>query len=522
MTPVALDGESLSIAEVVTVARSWRHPEAVPVTLTPAAEERVCACQEIVVRLVARQAIVYGVTTGFGSFKDRFIGPDQAGELQRNLIVSHAAGVGRPLSEAAVRALMLIRANTLAKGYSGIRVETLQALLDLLNRGVHPVIPEQGSVGASGDLAPLAHMALVLIGQGEALYQGRRMSGAKALQRSGLKPVELQAKEGAALINGTSFMAAVGCLAADQARTLTQTADIVAALSLEALQGTPRAFDARLHALRPHAGQVACAAHLRALLEGSELVRCDQDKNLHDAYTLRCIPQVHGAVRDVVEHVEHVLGIELNAATDNPLIFQQGDDGIALSGGNFHGEPVAPAMDYLGLALTDLGNMSERRIARLLDPATNGGVLPPALTEQGGLHSGFAILQYTAAALASENKILAHPASADSIPTSANAEDHVSMGATAARKAAQIVEHVETIVGLELMCAAQGIDFRRQRQPTLRLGKGSAAAYAAIREQVPFIVSDEVLYPHIERARSLVHSGQIARAAQLAIASGAA
>jgi histidine ammonia-lyase len=522
MFPVALDGESLSLAAVVAVARGWRHLETVPVALTAGAEERVRACREIVERLLARQEIVYGITTGFGAFKDRFIDPDQVGQLQRNLVMSHAVGVGHPLPEAAVRALMLIRANTLAKGYSGIRVEILQALLDLLNHGVYPVIPEQGSVGASGDLAPLAHMALVLIGQGEAVYQGQRMGGAEALRLSGLKPVELQAKEGVALINGTSMMTALGCLATDQARTLILTADVVSALSLEALLGTPRAFDARLHALRPHAGQVACATHLRSLLEGSEFLRSDHDKNVQDAYTLRCIPQVHGAVRDVVAHVEHVLEIELNSATDNPLIFQQGESGVALSGGNFHGEPVALAMDYLSLAFTDLGNISERRIARLLDSATNGNVLPPFLTEQGGLNSGFMMVQYTAAALASENKVLAHPASADSIPTSANTEDHVSMGATAARKALQIVEHVETIVALELLCAAQGVDFRRKAQPSLQLGKGTRAAYAAIRAKVPFMASDEVMYPHIETARGLVHEGEIDRAAQQAMALGAA
>jgi len=517
MKTVALDGESLTITTVVMVANAWQYPETVQVELAPKAVERIRACREVVQRLIARKEIVYGVTTGFGAFKDRFITADQAAQLQRNLLMSHAVGVGQLLPEATVRAMMLIRANTLAKGHSGIRLETLQALLDLLNHGVHPLVPAQGSVGASGDLAPLAHMALVLIGRGEAMYKGERMSGAEALRWNNLKPVVLEAKEGVALTNGTSLMTAIGCLAADQARRLIQTADIAAALSLEALNGTPRAFDPRLHAVRPHAGQTACAAHLRALLEGSEFVRGDQDENVQDAYTLRCIPQVHGAIRDVIDHVQNVLHIELNAATDNPLIFHQDDEEIALSGGNFHGEPIALAMDYLGLALTDLGNMSERRIARLLDPATNGGILPPFLTDQGGLHSGFMLLQYTAAALASENKVLAHPASTDSIPTSANAEDHVSMGVTAARKAVQIVEHVETIVALELLCAAQGMDFRRRRQPPLQPGQGTKAAYQAIREAVPFIAADEVMYPHIESIRLLVHGGRIAEAAEQAI-----
>jgi len=485
MKTVALDGETLTITTVVMVANAWQYPETVQVELAPKAVKRIRACREVV----------------------------------RNLLMSHAVGVGQPLSEATVRAMMLIRANTLAKGHSGIRSETLQGLLDLLNRGVHPLVPAQGSVGASGDLAPLAHMGLVLIGMGEAICRGKRMSAAEALQTSGLAPVVLEAKEGVALTNGTSLMTAIGCLAADQAWGLVQTADIAAALSLEALNGTQRAFDPRLHAVRPHAGQITCAAHLRALLEGSDFVRGDQDKNVQDAYTLRCIPQVHGAIRDVIAHVQNVLQVELNAATDNPLIFHRKEE-IALSGGNFHGEPIALAMDYLGLALTDLGNMSERRIARLLDPAAHGGILPPFLTDQGGLNSGFMMLQYTAAALASENKVLAHPASADSIPTSANAEDHVSMGVTAARKAVQIVEHVETIVALELLCAAQGIDFRRREQPSLQLGRGTRAAYQAIREGVPFIATDEVMYPHIESIKLLVHEGRIVEAAEQAAATG--
>jgi histidine ammonia-lyase len=326
--------------------------------------------------------------------------------------------------------------------------------------------------------------------------------------------VTLQAKEGVALLNGTSLMTGIGCLAADRAWRLLQTVDVAAALSLEALNGTTRAFDARLHALRPHPGQVACAAHMRALLEDSELVREKGSTNVQDAYTLRCIPQVHGAVRDALAHVQKVLQIELNAATDNPLIFREGEGDIALSGGNFHGEPVALAMDYLGLALTDLGNMSERRIARLLDAASNGGVLPPFLAEHGGLHSGFMMVQYTAAALASENKVLAHPASADSIPTSANTEDHVSMGTTAARKAEQIVTHVETIVALELLCAAQGVDFRQRKQPTLQMGRGTKGVHEAIRDRVPFLAADDVMYPHIENVRRLVQEGQIIESAQ--------
>jgi len=513
----ALDGESLTIAAVVSCAAAWQSPESWRVELAPQAVDRISACRSVVERLLARREIVYGVTTGFGAFKDRFITAEQAAQLQRNLLMSHAVGVGPALSQETVRAMMLIRANTLAKGHSGIRVQTLEALLALLNRGVHPAVPAQGSVGASGDLAPLAHMSLVLLGMGEAFYRGERMDAAQALRRSQLQPISLEAKEGVALTNGTSLMTAVGCLAGHRARSLLETANIAAALSIEALNGTAAAFDARLHQARPHRGQKASAAHLRRLLDGSELLRSRQSTNVQDAYTLRCVPQVHGAIGDVVEHLCDILEIELNSATDNPLIFFDEDEEIALSGGNFHGEPIALALDYLGLALTDLGNMSERRTARLLDPATNDGLLPLFLTEQGGLNSGLMLLQYTAAALASENKVLAHPASADSIPTSANMEDHVSMGVTAAHKAARIVDHVETIVAIELLCGAQAIDFRRRAQPAAKLGLGTAAAFQAIREQVPFIAVDEVMYPHIEAMLQLVRKGHIAEAARRAI-----
>jgi histidine ammonia-lyase len=465
-------------------------------------------------QLVAGGEVVYGVTTGFGAFKDRTITEEQSALLQRNLLFSHSVGVGPPLPEDVVRATMLIRANTFAKGYSGIRPRTIQGLLDLLNRAVHPIIPAQGSVGASGDLAPLAHMALVLIGEGEAILSGQCMSGAEALRRAELEPVTLAAKEGVALINGTSVMTAIGSLALEQAAMLLRTADVVAALGFEALGASMNALDARLHRARAHPGQGHCAAHMEAILEGSGFVRSGKDPCVQDAYTLRCVPQVHGAVYGVTWHVRDVLEIELNAATDNPLIFQQGEGYVAIPGGNFHGEPVALAMDYLSVALADLGNMCERRIARLLDPATNGGMLPPFLTEQGGLNSGFMMVQYTAAALASENKVLAHPASADSIPTSANAEDHVSMGTTAARKARQVVEHLETIIALELLCAAQGIDFRLRGSPSQHLGRGTQAAYDVLRQAVPFLAGDDFMYPHVQNAKRLVCEGRIAQAAE--------
>jgi histidine ammonia-lyase len=426
---------------------------------------------------------------------------------------------------------MLIRANTLAKGHSGIRLETLQLLLDMLNRGVYPVVPSQGSLGASGDLAPLAHMALPLIGLGEAVHAGSDPSGdgpepaARALARAGLQPVTLGAKEGLALTNGTTLMTAIGVLATVQAENLAFVADVAGGLCLEALHGTPRAFDARIHAARPHPRQIECAATIRRLIEGSTFTRPDDPLNVQDAYTLRCMPQVHGAVRDAIAYARWVLNIELNAATDNPLLFfdDDKDPGDAsptvLSGGNFHGEPVAIAMDYLALALTELGNISERRLTRLTDEASNRETLPAFLVQHGGLNSGFMLTQYTAAALASENKVLAHPASADTIPSSANVEDHVSMGPIAARQARQIAGNVERILALELFAAAQGIDFRRQVLGSgARLGRGTAAAYALIRSQVPFLERDAVLYPFIESVCRLVAGGDLVAAVEDALA----
>ena len=407
---------------------------------------------------------------------------------------------------------MLIRANTLASGHSGIRLSTLQLLIDMLNVGVHPTIPEKGSLGASGDLAPLAHMALVMIGMGEAEFQGEILPGAEALQRAGLKPVELAAKEGLALTNGTSVMCALGTLLVHHSERLCRMVDVSGALSLEALNGTPLAFDERIHILRPFPRQIETAAHLRALLAGSEFTRDYDPSNVQDAYTLRCMPQVHGAAREAIAYTRWVMEIELNAVTDNPLIFvdQATDEISVLSGGNFHGEPLAIAMDYLAIAITELGNISERRIMRLTDDCSNAHTLPAFLTNDGGLNSGFMITQYTAAALATENKILAHPASVDSIPTSANVEDHVSMGLTAALKLRQITKNVEHVVAIELMAAAQGIDFRRQELgPKARLGEGTAPIYARIREQVPFIDKDTVLYKYIAAVKSLVSSGEL-------------
>jgi histidine ammonia-lyase len=512
---LVIDGESLTLEDVVKVAQPPSRGQTIEVVLSEGARRKVHRAQRAVEEFIARGEIVYGVTTGFGAFKDRIIPPDQVRQLQRNILMSHAVGVGEPLDEATTRAMMLIRANTLAKGHSGVREETLRLLLGMLSRGVHPVVPSQGSLGASGDLAPLAHMALPLIGLGEALFGGQRVPGAEALARAGLSPVTLEAKEGLALTNGTAFMAAVGVLTTCQAENLACVADVAGCLSLEALHGTPRAFDARIHATRPHPRQVECAAFLRQLIEGSAFTRPDDPLDVQDAYTLRCIPQVHGAVRDAILYARWVLGIELNSATDNPLIFFDEATGqpTVLSGGNFHGEPLAISMDYLALALTELGNISERRLTRLTDESSNRETLPAFLIKHGGLNSGFMMVQYTAAALASENKVLAHPASVDTIPTSANTEDHVSMGPAAARQAGQIAANVERILALELLAAAQAIDFRREvLGPDARLGQGTAPAYALIRQRVPFLAQDAVMYPYIEAVRELVASGELTRA----------
>jgi histidine ammonia-lyase len=513
---LGLDGESLTIEDVVRVARAGA--DEVALQLTPAAEQKALAARAAVDRFVAEGRIVYGITTGFGAFKDRLIPSDQVRELQRNIIVSHAVGVGEPLQTSVVRAMMLIRANTLAKGHSGIRISTLRLLLDMLERGVHPVVPCQGSLGASGDLAPLAHIALVMIGLGEAELCGERLPGGEALTRAGLAPVTLEAKEGLALTNGTALMAALGCLAVVEAENVALCADIAGALSLEALYGTLWAFDDRLHQARPHPRQVDSAANMRRLLSGSTFVRPPDHPDVQDAYTLRCIPQVHGACRDAIKYARWVIEIELNSATDNPLIFFEPDGSpIAISGGNFHGEPLAIAFDYLALGMTDLGNMSERRLTRLTDASSNRTVLPDFLTEHGGLNSGFMLVQYTAAALATENKTLVFPASADTIPTSANWEDHVSNGPISGRRARQITGNVARIVAIELLAAAQGIDFRRKVMPDARLGCGTSVVYEMIRQRVPFIERDEVMHALMDATHALVIDGSISRAVTSAL-----
>jgi len=518
MKEIVINGENLTFDQVCAVA--YGKPDEPRVVLSENAGKNVMRAARAVQTLLDRGEIAYGITTGFGAFKDKIISPEEAGLLQRNIVLSHAVGVGTPFDIPTVRAIMLIRANTLARGFSGITLETLEMILEFLNRGIHPSIPEKGSLGASGDLAPLAHFACVLIGEGEAEFHGNILSGGAALVQAGLEPAVLKAKEGLALTNGTTVMTAVGLLETARSIRLAKIADIAGCLTLEALSGTISAFDERIHALRPHPRQMECAANLRSILAGSEFVREFDSSNVQDAYTLRCMPQVHGACRDAVAYAEWLLKLELNSVTDNPLIFidDSGDDDEieVISGGNFHGEPLALAFDYLAIALSELANISERRIMRLTDEASNAHVLPAFLTEHGGLNSGFMIVQYTAAALCTENKILAHPASVDTIPSSANVEDHVSMGATAALKLRQVAENLEYVLTLELFCAAQGIDFRKLAIGDKKLGEGTSRWYETIRGKVPFIRQDTYLKDYIEAVRNVVKSGDLTDSAGVA------
>ena len=500
METLVLDGQALALTEIEAVALRGARVE-----IAASALARVKASRELIERILAEGQTVYGVNTGFGKLSDVRIPDGSLAQLQTNLVRSHAGGVGQPLSEGESRAMLLLRANVLAKGFSGCRVELVQLLVELLNAGVHPVIPEKGSVGASGDLAPLAHLALVAIGEGEAFYKGERMDGGEALRRAGLKPVVLAAKEGLALLNGTQAMTAVGGLAVARALRVVRLADVAGAMSLEALMGTPAAFDARIHEARPHAGQVAAAEHLLRLLVDSEIREAHRvgDTRVQDAYCLRCIPQVHGAVRDALKHVQGVLEIEAGSATDNPLVFpDEAGGGDVISGGNFHGAPLAYAFDYAAIVLTDLAGITERRIDRLLNPDINEG-LPAFLSPDPGLSSGFMIAQIVAAALINECQVLSHPSSTGSIPTDGGKEDHVSMGMTGALKLRQIVEHAERIVGIELMCAAQGLEFRRP----LKAGVLVERAYAAVRGVVARLEQDRVLATDIDAVAGAVRGG---------------
>ena len=505
MPVVVIDGEHLSLTDVERVAI-----EGAKIRLSAAAKEKMNRSRKLVNEILASEEVVYGINTGFGKLCQVVIPPDQIARLQRNLVVSHAAGVGRLLPVPVVRAMMLLRANVLAKGCCGVRPELAGHLVTMINAGLHPLVPEQGSVGASGDLAPLAHVALTMLGLGQAELRGRKMSAQRALKRIGLAPLRLEAKEGLALTNGTQAMTALGSLTLLRAERLARTADICGALSLEALLGTPSAFHRRLQQARPYRGQRASARNLRLLVRDSRIVVSHRDcAKVQDMYSLRCMPQVHGAVRDALGHVRQILAVEINSATDNPLVFPE--DELILSGGNFHGQPVSMAMDYAAMALCSLAGISERRIASLMDPGISQ--LPAFLTSRGGLNSGFMMAQVTAASLVSESKGLAHPASIDSIPTSANQEDHVSMGLTAARTAARVLANAEQVLAIELLCAAQGIDLRAPLKP----GRGTMAAFRAIRRQIRRLDRDRIMAPDLERAAALVRSGDVLRAVEKAI-----
>ena len=502
---IKLGTASMTLEDLAAIAR-----RGAPVVLSDGSLRRIRASRQLVERWVKQGRAIYGITTGFGALSNVSISAKDTRKLQENILMSHSSGVGPPLDPEIVRATMALRIKDLARGHSGIRLKTVRQLTALLNRGVCPIVPQQGSVGASGDLAPLAHLALVLIGRGEALYRNERMPGAAALQQCGLKPIRLQAGEGLALVNGTQIMTAIGALALFDALHLAKLIDVAAAMSLEVLLGSRTEFDARIHQVRPHPGQRAAADNMDRIVQNSEIITSHKDcGRIQDAYTLRCSPQVHGASRDTIAFARQTIETEMNSSTNNPLIFAGSQD--FLLGGNFHGQPVALALDYLGIAMAELANISERRIERLVNPKLSG--LPAFLVKDGGLNSGFMIAQYTAAALVSENKVLSHPASVDSIPTSANKEDHVSMGTIAARKCREIVANVENVIAIELLCAAQALDLFTNRKP----GKGTMAAYRVIRSAIGHLETDRILADDIAAMRSLIRSNQILNAVEAGV-----
>jgi len=521
---IELRGQKLTLEQVAAVAHNQEQ-----VALADDARSRMEQSRRVVEKIVAENRTVYGVNTGFGKLSDVRIETGELRRLQLNLVRSHSCGLGDPLSIPEARAMLLLRANVLACGLSGARPLAAETLVAMLERGVTPVIPEKGSVGASGDLAPLAHLALCAIGEGEAFYKGERLPAADALKQAEIGPLQLEVKEGLALLNGTQAMGAVGGLALQRADRLVRLADLAGAMSLEALKGTPVAFDARVHAARPHAGQSEVASHLRRLLEGSEIraSHLQNDPRIQDAYSLRCMPQVHGAVRDTLTHCREVMEIEVNSAVDNPLVFLKtvpthlGADAVVrpaerstasleadvISGGNFHGQPLAFALDFLGIALGVLAGISERRLERLVNPALSEG-LPPFLAAGAGLNSGFMMAQVAAASLVSENKVLAHPASVDSITTSGNKEDYVSMGMTAALKLKRIVENSRHAMAIEAMAAAQALDFL----VPLKTSKRGQAAHAAIRSVCATMDKDRVMYQDFAKVADLIASGMVAAA----------
>jgi len=502
MRTIDLDGEHLTLDDLADAARG-----ALRLRLAPAARERVTSCRASIEALTRRGEPVYGFNTGFGLLSDVRIDDTDVERLQENLIRSHCAGVGEPLPVETVRVMMLLRSNVLARGHSAVRVELLEAIMAMLNADVIPVIPSRGSVGASGDLAPLAHLALALMGEGEADHKGRRMDAAEALAAAGLAPTPLASREGLALVNGTQAMTATGAMTLAAASRLMAGADIAGAMTLEGLLGSSRPFDERIAALRPHPGHATVSSNIRKLLADSGIMESHRScGRVQDAYSLRCMPQVHGAARDALAHVRRVIEIEINAVTDNPIFFAEGAE--ALVGGNFHGQPVSQAMDLLCIGMTDAASISERRTERLVNPALSG--LPAFLAPRPGLESGFMMAQVTAAALVSENKILSHPASVDSIPTGAGKEDHVSMGVASALKAARVVRQCETVLAIEMMAAAQAVELRRP----LRTSPSLEAVHAALRTRVPALAGDRVLSGDIAAIAEMLHDGTLRRAAE--------
>lgn len=496
METIFLTGQDLTLEEMALVCR---HDA--PIALSEDTRNTIIQSRKVVEQIVEEERVVYGVTTGFGKFSDVVISCDECKLLQKNLIITHAVGAGEAFPRDISRGILLLRINNLAKGFSGASMETVQTMVDMLNKGVTPVVPQKGSLGASGDLAPLSHMVLPMIGLGQAEYQGEILEGGEAMRRAGIPTIELSAKEGLALINGTQVMTAAGALTVYDALQLLQVADIAAALSFEAHNGVVDALDERIHIIRPHQGQMDTARILLELLKGSKNTTRQGQIRVQDAYSLRCVPQIHGASKDAIQFVKQKVEIEINSVTDNPIILKETMEGI--SGGNFHGQPMALPFDFLGIAIAELANVSERRIERLVNPALSG--LPAFLTKDGGVNSGFMIVQYSAAALVSENKVLAHPASVDSIPSSANQEDHVSMGTIAARKAREILGNARRVLAMELMCACQAIDMRGDKG----LGEGTKPAYSAVRALVSTLQEDRPLYEDINLCESILLDGSL-------------
>ena len=497
MKEILLGMDGMVLEDLIAIARRGAK-----VRLTEESKERIRSSRQLIDKWVVEERVIYGVTTGFGALSDKTISKKDTRVLQENILKSHAAGVGEILDEESVRAVMALRIKDLARGHSGIRLETVQLLIDLLNYGVCPLIPKKGSVGASGDLAPLAHLSLVLMGLGEAMYGGQKMAGAEALQRCGVEPLRLEAGEGLALVNGTQMTTAVGGLALFDALRLAKMADIAACMSLEVLMGSRTEFDPRIHQVRPHPGQAAAADNMRRITQNSEIISSHKDcSRVQDAYTLRCSPQVHGASKDALAYVKRVVETEMNSSTNNPLIFPESEE--FLLGGNFHGQPLALAFDFLCMAVSELSNISERRIERLVNPQLSG--LPAFLVSDGGINSGLMIAQYTAASLVSENKVLSHPACVDSIPTSANKEDHVSMAPISVRKCYEIVRNAECVIAIELLCGAQALDLFTNMKP----GEGTFVAYRLIRDAIPHLERDRILSKDIGIMVDLLRSGKI-------------